>query len=97
MQKKSHSIKLERKSFIKKFTGLEANYEFDPKPIGKGAYGEVYVCRHRTTKDVRAVKVVKKAKIIDIAHLLHEIDMLKSLVTAFLFFFLGSSKYHSNF
>lgn len=30
------------------------------KPISKGAYGKVYLARKKTTKDLYAIKVLKK-------------------------------------
>jgi hypothetical protein len=32
------------------------------KPISKGAYGRVYLCRKKTTKDIYAIKVIDKKK-----------------------------------
>lgn len=36
-------------------------YELDPKPLGRGSYGEVYGATHRKTGARRAVKTVDKA------------------------------------
>jgi serine/threonine protein kinase len=34
------------------------------KPISKGAYGRVYLARKRTTRDLYAIKILKKVDMI---------------------------------
>lgn len=51
------------------------------KVLGEGAFGEVRLCTHRTTKEKRAVKVLPRASMDKEAEktLLNEINTLKSL------------------
>jgi serine/threonine protein kinase len=38
------------------------------KPISKGAYGRVYLARKRTTRDLYAIKILKKVDMIRYAN-----------------------------
>jgi len=38
-------------------------YKKQKEPLGSGGFGVVYKCRHRDTKQTRAVKVIAKKKI----------------------------------
>ena len=80
MDKKHGMIKLDRKNFIKKMEKFTEFYEINPKPIGRGTYGEVYLCRHRITKDIRAVKIIRKISMANVENFLIEIECLKTLV-----------------
>ena len=54
-----------------------------------GAFGEVRMCQHRTMRNVRAVKILKKAalKQEEIERFIHEIEILKTLVSILVFIF----------
>jgi len=39
---------------------LESKYELNPDPIGEGAFGQVFVAKHRKTGDLVAVKKIWK-------------------------------------
>lgn len=93
MERKSRKLKLDRKMFIRKLDKIHNYYQFNPAPIGKGTYGEVFLCRHRITKQIRAVKTVMKSKMQNVNNFLMEIDCLKNLVLVFSNC-VGSSKYH---
>ena len=80
MYKKHGSIKLDRKMFIKKMEEFSAFYDINPKTIGKGTYGEVYQCRHKITKEIRAVKLIRKPNMRNIDNFLKEVECLKMLV-----------------
>ena len=80
MEKKQTKIKLDRKMFIKKLDKFQDHYTVNPKPLGKGTYGEVYLCMHRITKEVRAVKTISKHNMQNVDDFLHEIECLKNLV-----------------
>ena len=80
-RKHTLKVKLDRKSFIsKKLEDFHKVYAIDPKPIGKGAYSEIYRCTHLITKELRAVKTVSKYKMQDVNGFLNEVDCLKNLV-----------------
>ena len=80
MEKKHKGIRLDRKMFIRKLDKFNDHYQINPKPIGKGTYGEVYLCRHKITLEIRAVKIVMKNKMKSVNEFLLEIDCLKNLV-----------------
>ncbi|OMJ87537.1 hypothetical protein SteCoe_10712 [Stentor coeruleus] len=64
----------------KDFTSV---YTLHEKPLGSGAYGEVWLCNHKITKDLRAVKVLLKEGIpqeeIDNRSVFVEVEILKAL------------------
>jgi len=74
-------IKLDRKMFIRKLDKIHDYYQISPKSIGRGTYGEVFLCRHKITKQVRAVKTIMKSKVQSVNNFLMEIDCLKNLVS----------------
>jgi len=51
------------------------------KSIGKGAFGEVFLCTHYDTKEQRAVKWVKKEYLSDLEtqRIVNEMNLLRSL------------------
>ena len=54
-------------------------YKIGKKPLGSGGFGVVYKCEHRTTKQVRAVKIVSKKKIKNMEKFQMEINILQKL------------------
>ena len=64
-------------------TGLYANIKNDyyilPKVLGKGHYGIVRECMHRTTRQVLAVKSIEKCNIGRLDHLQREIYLLANI------------------
>lgn len=58
-------------------------YTLHEKPLGSGAYGEVWLCNHKVTRDLRAVKVLLKEGIpqeeIDNRSVFVEVEILKTL------------------
>ncbi|OMJ68125.1 hypothetical protein SteCoe_34511 [Stentor coeruleus] len=63
--------------------GFSSVYSLHEKPLGSGAYGEVWLCNHKITQDLRAVKVLLKEGIpqeeIDNRSVFFEVEILKSL------------------
>ena len=57
------------------------NYKLDQAVLGEGAFGKVQKCQHRTTGEVRAVKIIDKLSLEDAERirLKYEIDILKNL------------------
>ncbi len=49
-----------------------------------GAFGEVRMCQHRKIRVVRAVKILKKSALDakDVERFIHEIDILKTMVSS---------------
>ena len=73
--------KISSMMFIQKGIGtLYDNYQVG-KTIGKGAFGEVFLCTHYETKEQRAVKWVKKEYLNEkeTQAIVNEINVLKSL------------------
>lgn len=57
---------------------VEAIYDFDEKPLGSGASGDVYRVTHKETKEVYACKIVEKSRAInDSATMATEIEIMK--------------------
>jgi len=83
MEKSASKLKLDRKMFIRKRDKFLDYYQINPKPIGKGAYGQVYLCVNRITKEIRAVKIVFKHTMENVDNFLNEIECLKNLVNSF--------------
>ncbi len=58
-------------------------YTLHKKPLGSGSYGEVWLCNHKITNELRAVKILLKEGISDedIANrsVLNEVDLIKVL------------------
>lgn len=72
--------KLSRKSFVLQHDKSEkfADHYSLKEQLGSGNYGTVHACLHRASKDIRAVKILKKEKIQDDSFR-NEIDTLKEL------------------
>lgn len=67
--------------FIQKGVGtLYDNYQVG-KALGKGAFGEVFLCKHYDTNEQRAVKWVKKELLNETSHaqIVNEMNILRSL------------------
>ena len=62
---------------------FESVYTLDKSPIGTGAFAEVWLCTHKRTKDVRAVKVFDKSTLtageIKSRSVFVEVEILKTL------------------
>jgi calcium-dependent protein kinase len=62
---------------------FESVYQIDKKPIGTGAFAEVWVIKHRRTGDTRASKIFKKSELseedLNSKSMLMEIEILKTL------------------
>lgn len=54
-------------------------YKIGKSPLGQGGFGVVYKCEHRTTKQIRAVKIVSKKKIKNMEKFQLEITILQKL------------------
>lgn len=54
-------------------------YKKQKEPLGSGGFGVVYKCRHRDTKQTRAVKVIPKKKIKNMETFLQEVEIMKKL------------------
>jgi len=74
-------IKINSANFVQQQSGTLRDVYKIGQQLGEGAFGEVRKCTHRETKEVRAVKVLKKESM-DAAEkeaMLNEIRILKSL------------------
>ena len=74
-------IKVDAQMFINKGDGTLRDVYKIGKVLGEGAFGEVRLCTHRTSKEKRAVKVLKKENM-DKAEqeaMLNEITTLRGL------------------
>lgn len=60
-----------------------SKYRLHSNPIGSGLYGEIRLCEHIRTHDIRAVKIITKAglaqEVIDSRSVLNEVDIMKTL------------------
>ncbi|OMJ85159.1 hypothetical protein SteCoe_13549 [Stentor coeruleus] len=63
--------------------GFSSVYSLHEKPLGSGAYGEVWLCNHKLTQELRAVKILLKVGMsqqeIDNREVFIEVEILKSL------------------
>ena len=74
-------MKLDKKLFIQQSKKIEDHYIIDhDNVIWRGETGILARCQHKTTKIVRAVKIVFKYMFPDIEGFVHEIQKLKGLV-----------------
>ena len=73
-------IKLDRKSFIRKSDNINNSYDVDKKPLASGSYGAVHKCKHKITKEERAVKIIPKFKMDNLESFLSEVEMLRLVV-----------------
>merc|ERR1711885_28643 len=74
-------VKVSAQMFVAKGEGtLRDSYKIG-KVLGEGAFGEVRLCTHRTTKEKRAVKVLKKENMDkeEQESMLNEINTLRGL------------------
>lgn len=94
MHKQESKGIIERKNFILKLEKIQDTYEIAKKRIGRGSFGEVYMCTHKATKQQRAVKILKKFKVENVANLIQEVELLKQLVYGNITAHIGSSKYY---
>ena len=74
-------VKVSSTMFVTKGEGTLRDVYKIGKVLGEGAFGEVRLCTHRTTKEKRAVKVLKKENMdaAEQAHMLNEINTLRGL------------------
>lgn len=73
--------KISSMMFIQKGTGTLYDHYSVGKSLGRGAFGEVFLCTHYNSKEQRAVKWIKK-EFLDSdaqARLINEINILKTL------------------
>jgi calcium-dependent protein kinase len=57
---------------------VKDNYQIG-KRLGGGGFGEVRYCRHKKTKEKRAVKFIQKSKLLDSDSFFNEVSVLSSL------------------
>lgn len=62
---------------------FEKTYILSKKPIGYGAYGEVWICEHIRSKEKRAVKIIEKSwlssEMLKNRTVLEEVEILRAL------------------
>ena len=91
-------VKIEKKDFIRQSKVFEDHYLIDSQNIlAQTETGYLTRCQHKTTKIVRAVKVIYKYMFSDLESFCNEVHKLKELVNFFLSkavsTFIGSSKH----
>jgi len=64
---------------IKNDKPIEEVYKISRKSIGTGGFGVVSKCRHRTTKQDRAVKIISRKKVKNMDQFKAEISILQTL------------------
>ena len=77
-------LKFSASMFVQENQQLFTNvYTLHASPLGSGAYGEVWLCNHKITNELRAVKILLKegipAEEIENKSVLVEVEILKSL------------------
>lgn len=77
-------LKISSSLFVKEnFDSFYTVYKLDKAPIGSGGFAEVWLCTHRRTEEVRAVKILSKSGISveDIKNrtVFLEVEILKTL------------------
>ena len=78
-KKKSNSIKFSANSFVtQRYDCFNKHYEI-VEPLGEGAYGEVYVCRHIESGAERAVKILQVESEEDADTVLGEFNILRGI------------------
>ena len=82
MEKKkiTEELKIQKKSFINKLENVGETYTLDPKLIGSGNYGVVRKAVHKLSQQERAIKIIPKSKIRDLARFKGEVDILRTVV-----------------
>lgn len=78
MQKRTFHIKKET-LIVQNKCKFKDEYKKQKEPLGSGGFGVVYKCRHRQTKQTRAVKVIPTKKIKNMETFLHEIHIMQKL------------------
>ena len=76
-----NDLKLKKEWFIEQGSGkIEDNYEIDERmELGQGTYGRVIKAKNKTTKVVRAIKIIPKAKVKNHERFATEINILKNI------------------
>ena len=77
---KKDDITIDRKQLIRKQENINETYTVSPKPLGRGSYGAVHACVHKTTKVMRAVKIISKLKLANVSAFANEIEIMRMLV-----------------
>ena len=77
-KKRSFVIKKEN-MIVQNTNKFKDLYKKQKEPLGSGGFGVVYKCRHRDTKQTRAVKVISKKKIKNMDTFLQEVEIMKKL------------------
>jgi len=80
MEKTSPDLKISKKTFITKQEHIEDFYKIDAKQLGSGNFGVVRKAMHKVSKQERAIKIVPKSKIRDLARFKTEVDILRTVV-----------------
>ena len=80
MKKKEADFIIGKKALIQKQDNINEHYSVSAKPLGRGSYGAVHACVHKITKQARAVKIVPKFKMQNVAGFINEIELLRLVV-----------------
>lgn len=75
-------VKIKIASFVRQRSGNPSEYYDKISELGEGAYGIVYKVSNKITSDIRAMKIIKKDKLLDGIHIEEieeEIRILKNL------------------
>jgi len=76
---KKHSIKFSANNFVTQcYDSFDSHYEILDR-LGEGAYGDVFVCRHRESNAERAVKILKVKSEKEVESVLSEFNILQSI------------------
>jgi len=76
---KSSMMKQDACPVTRVYAGISDDYYISPEVIGKGHYGVVRECIHRSTQQTFAVKSIEKSKIGRLDHLRREIFLLANI------------------
>jgi len=72
--------KIDRSAFLVTMQGkVEDEYEVVGRPLGEGAFGAVYKCKHKQDGHLRAVKKIEKKRVRNKAALEREVALQKGL------------------
>lgn len=77
----ANNLRVSSMLFVNKGQGMLYDHYQVGKSLGRGAFGEVFLCKHYESKDQRAVKWIKKEYLDDKAKeaIIGEINILKTL------------------